>query len=125
MSMQGGFQPGAAVPQVPQDKGVCYGYRAKGDFGDGKHIYYFGRSRQTALYQSILAEDSGRLVYVPENELEDKRKRLLISKSKRLGLNQPSRIVMWGTSEKLEKDWDILRDILRGNLYYNQGQTIN
>ena len=109
MSMQGIMQPGAAVPQ---DKGVCYGYRAKGDFGDGKHIYYFGRSRQNALY-------------VPENELEDKRKRLLISKSKRLGLNQPSRIVMWGTSEKLEKDWDILRDILRGNLYYNQGQTIN
>ena len=111
MSMQGGFQPGAAVPQVTHHKGVCYGYRAMGDFGDGKHIYYFGRSRQNALY-------------VPENELEDKRKRLLISKSKRLGL-KPSRIVMWGTSEKLEKDWDLLRDILRGNLYYNQGQTIN
>ena len=87
--------------------GEARGYRAIGDYGDGNHIYYFGRTKLGAAYAMSLEG--------PADGVHERQKRMLRKKCRRVGLGRPSRVLLWGRSEDVDKDWDALKMILRGH----------
>ena len=86
--------------------GVIYGYRAVceyGSFSDGLgNIYNFGRSRQKALLDLECAPGT-----------EARQKELLRTKCKRIGMNAPSRMLMWVKVKDIEKMFNDFRQQLR------------
>ena len=98
-------QPGQ---EQQEQRGVVFGYRTLGDFGDGAgHLYYFGRSRQRALYE-LSTEGLA-------DGLQVRQKKALRTKCRRVGLNAPKRVLLWGRSEDVDRDWDELKSFLRGH----------
>lgn len=96
------MQPG----QQPR-QGVIYGYRTLGDYGDTRNMYYFGRSKQTAAYE-LSTEGLADGVQV-------RQKKFMRQKCRRVGLNSPTRMILWGRSEDVDKDWDNMKMYLRGH----------
>ena len=90
-----------------QHTGVVYGYVARGSYGDDASIYYFGRSKQAAMYNMSLEGGPG--------ALHARQKKLLKGRCRRTGLNAPSRVLLWGRSTDLDKDWESIKDFLKGN----------
>ena len=89
--------------------GVIYGYRAMGDYGDDAAIYYFGRSRLAKMYDMSLEG--------PADTVHARQKKMLKETCRRTGLNACSRVLLWGRTADLNKDWDDLKDFLRGNRF--------
>ena len=87
--------------------GVVFGYLAFGDWGDDCSIYYFGRSRQRALGQTVLLGD------------RDLQKDALVRRLKFSGLNKPMTMVLWlrVPEEDLDEIWYRVREHLRGNVW--------
>jgi len=86
--------------------GVVYAYVAFGDFGDNATIYYFGRTKIACVRELSLDGDPAMVA--------GRQKYLIKNNCRRSGLNQPSRIILWGKTTDVEKDWDDLKDILKG-----------
>ena len=97
----------AAVYVRPEHQGVIYGFRSFGDFGDDANIYYFGRTRQACVYNMSLDGLA--------DGVHMRQKKMLKDKCRCTGLNSPSRVLLWGRTATVNKDWDDLRDFLRGN----------
>ena len=53
---------------------------------------------------------------VPEG-VHSRQKKILKDMCRRTGLNQPSRILLWGRTTDLNQDWDDLKDFLKGNRF--------
>ena len=100
------MQPGANY-EAEKHVGVVYGYRAIGDYGDNTDVYYFGRTKLAAAYAMSLEG--------PADGVHERQKRMLRKKCRRVGLGRPSRVLLWGRSEDVDKDWDALKMILRGH----------
>ena len=107
------MQPGAASNQGPSQAdhvrpGVVFGYRTRGDWGsysDGEGaVYYFGRTKQKAALD---------LDVNAANAVENQ-KELLRNKMRRVGLNAPSRMLLWVHVSDIDKYWDEFKQQLRG-----------
>ena len=94
--------------------GVIYGFRAVceyGSFSDGQgNIYYFGRSKQKALLDFESAPGT-----------EATQKELLRTKCRRVGMNAPSRMLLWAKVPDVEKCWDEFRQQLRWSRFEVEG----
>jgi len=88
--------------------GVVFGYRTRGDWGsfaDGEgHMYYFGRTKQAAALEHDCDAANA----------EEVQKELLRNKMRRVGLNAPSRILLWAHVSDIDKYWDEFKQQLRG-----------
>lgn len=102
-----------AVYAPEKVKGVLYAYAPVGSYlesgpqGRGKGIYYFGRSRQDVVYD--LSLDG------LEDGVQERQKRMLMRRCGRTGLHSPDRVLLWGRSTDLNRDWEVFKDVLRGN----------
>ena len=99
-------QPQEELYAEQQHSGVVYGYVALGSYGD-ELIYYFGRSKQAAMYNMSLEG--------VQAEVHERQKKLLKDRCRRAGLSAPSRVLLWGRSTDVDKDWDSIKDFLKGN----------
>jgi len=97
------------VYDPPMHTGVIYGYRTVGDYGDDAAIYYFGRSRLAKMYDMSLEG--------PADTVIARQKKMLKDTCRRIGLNACSRVLLWGRTSNLNKDWDDLKDFLKGNRF--------
>ena len=92
--------------------GVVFGFRTLGDYGcysDGLGaMYIFGRTKLRSLvdYEPVGAQ------------LENERNMcaLIRERTKHMGLNSPSRIVVWARVPDLYAGWYTLTDVLKGLL---------
>ena len=82
-------------------KGLIYMYRPLADFGDDKHVYYFGRTKQACMLE-LKVEDGA-------NSFDAGRLDLLKKKCKCVGLNTPSRVLLWACVSDIDYCWDELR----------------
>jgi hypothetical protein len=104
--------PGAQGPAAAdfENPGIIFGFRAiadYGDFSDGQgHVYYFGRSKQQCMLGLDLSGE--------QHEVHQGQKDMLRKRMRCLGLNSPSRVLLWVRVQDLEKRWDEFRDQLRG-----------
>ena len=105
------MQPGANVGATHADfikPGVIYGFRTLGDYGsfaDGEgHIYYFGRSKQESFLELPAAGE----------DMQKDQKEMLKKKGRHVGLNAPSRMLLWARVNDIDKFWDEFREQLRG-----------
>jgi hypothetical protein len=80
-----------------------------GDFGDDATIYYFGRTRQQRAYDMSLEGIAA--------GVHARQKKMLKHNCRRVGLNSPSRVLLWGRTTNVEKDWDGLKDFLKGHRF--------
>ena len=87
-------------------KGLIYMYRPLADFGDEKHVYYFGRTKQACMLE-LKVEDGA-------NSFDAGRLDLLKKKCKCVGLNTPSRVLLWACVSDVDYCWDELRRELVG-----------
>jgi hypothetical protein len=88
--------------------GVIFGFRSVGDYGDYSdgqgNVYYFGRSKQPCMLDLSLVGEN-----VTQNQ-----KDMLKRKVRCVGLNAPSRILLWVRVDDIDKYWDEFRQQLRG-----------
>ena len=94
-------------PGQQEQGGVIYGYRTFGDFGDDANIYYFGRTKVQAVYNMSLEG-------VPDG-VHARQKKMLKSRLRRVGMNAPSRVLLWGRTTNVDRDWDDMKDFLKGH----------
>ena len=80
-----------------------------GDYGDDAAIYYFGRSRLAKMYDMSLEG--------PADTVHARQKKMLKETCRRTGLNACSRVLLWGRTTDLKKDWDDLKDFLKGSRF--------
>ena len=90
----------------PKQSGIIYGYMPVGNYGDDA-IYYFGRSRLAKVYDMSLEGAA----------LCARQKKMLKETCRRTGLNACSRVLLWGRTTDVKKDWDDLKDFLKGSRF--------
>ena len=99
-----------SVPAAPKRYGIVYGFRALGDWGllSGGYgtVYYFGRTKQKCMLE-LKVEDGA-------NSFDAGRLELLKKKCKCVGLNTPSRVLLWACVSDIDYCWDELRRELVG-----------
>ena len=90
MSSSSSNEPGARSNADFIRPGVIYGYRACGDYGDDRNIYYFGRTKQAVA----------RACPVSGEGIFERQKLVLKNRCRRVGLNTPSSMLIWWRAKR-------------------------
>ena len=95
---------------VTGKKGVVYGFRPFGAWGEDGTIYYFGRTRQ------------GWLQDIDPGSNEDLLKAVLIRRLKLAGLNKPMKMLFWlrVVEGDIQRVWAGIVDHLKGNFFLDR-----
>ena len=95
---------------VSGKKGVVYGFRTFGAWGEDGTIYYFGRSRQ-ALLQDVQLLDNAEL-----------QKEMLCRRLKLSGLNKPAEMLFWlrVVEGDVQRLWSGITEHLKGNFFIDR-----
>jgi len=92
---------------VSGKKGVVYGFRTFGAWGEDGTIYYFGRSRQALLQDVQLLNN------------EDLQKEMLVRRLKLSGLNKPAKMLFWLRVVEcdVQRLWSGITEHLKANFF--------